>query len=84
MRPWRRPPEAALALGCLLGMMTAPARAQIKVPNLPLNQSKLDNGLRIILVPNHSLPVIAIDVAITSAAAMNGRDERDSPIYLST
>jgi zinc protease len=72
MRPWRRPPEAALALGCLLGMMTAPARAQIKVPNLPLNQSKLDNGLRIILVPNHSLPVIAIDVCYN----VGSRNER--------
>ena len=34
----------------------------VKVPNLELHDSRLDNGLRVILVPDHSAPVYAINV----------------------
>jgi predicted Zn-dependent peptidase len=37
--------------------------SQIKIPDLELHQTTLDNGLRVIIVPDHSAPVYAIDVA---------------------
>jgi zinc protease len=38
------------------------ASANIKVPKLEFRDVKLDNGLRVILVPDHSAPVYSIDV----------------------
>ena len=37
--------------------------ATVSVPKLDLRDTKLDNGLRVILVPDHSAPVYSIDVA---------------------
>jgi len=49
----------ALAIGSRL----LAADATVKVPNLDLHDSKLANGLRVILVPDHSAPVFAINVS---------------------
>jgi zinc protease len=62
--------ERRLALAALvaLGVVTAPglvarlAGQGVKIPNLELRDTKLDNGLRVILVPDHSAPVYAINV----------------------
>jgi predicted Zn-dependent peptidase len=35
----------------------------VKLPNLELHQARLENGLRVILVPDHSAPVYAINVS---------------------
>ena len=69
--------RAALAgLGFALGLggalRAAPAQEQaasVKVPKLELRDVKLENGLRVILVPDHTAPVYGIDVATTWAAA---------------
>ena len=55
---------ALLALGTLmaLGLASGLARADVKLPNLELRDTKLDNGLRVILAPDHSAPVYAINV----------------------
>ncbi|MGH9699659.1 MAG: M16 family metallopeptidase [Candidatus Acidiferrales bacterium] len=51
------------AIALLLGFTAAFAAAQsVKIPNLDLRETKLDNGLRVILSPDHSAPVYAIDV----------------------
>jgi len=46
--------------------------ADVKVPNLDLRESKLDNGLRVILVVDHSAPVYSIDVCYN----VGSRNER--------
>ena len=56
----------AIAFGAAL------AWADVKVPNLELRETKLDNGLRVILVPDHSAPVYAIDVCYN----VGSRNER--------
>ncbi len=55
---------ALLALGTLmaLGLASRLAGADVKLPNLELRDTHLDNGLRVILVPDHSAPVYAINV----------------------
>ena len=55
---------ALLALGALmaLGLASRLAGADVKLPNLELRDTHLDNGLRVILVPDHSAPVYAINV----------------------
>jgi zinc protease len=45
---------------------------KVNVPKLDLRDTKLDNGLRVILVPDHSAPVYAIDVAYN----VGSRNER--------
>jgi zinc protease len=55
---------AACAL-CVLALcsgLTAADVDGIKVPNLELHDTHLDNGLRVILVPEHGAPVYAINV----------------------
>ncbi len=39
------------------------ADTAVKLPNLELHQARLENGLRVILVPDHSAPVYAINVS---------------------
>jgi zinc protease len=46
----------------LVALSAAIAWADTKLPNLDLHQSTLDNGLRVILIPDHSAPVYSIDV----------------------
>jgi predicted Zn-dependent peptidase len=62
---------AIAALGLALGLggvlSAAPGENQaategVKVPKLEFRDVKLDNGLRVILVPDHSAPVYGIDV----------------------
>ena len=48
------------ALGLSRALSAAPAQEQaagVKVPKLEFRDLKLDNGLRVILVPDHSAPV---------------------------
>ena len=65
----------ALGLGGALG--AAPpqeqaASAGVKVPKLEFRDVKLENGLRVILVPDHSAPVFGIDVCYN----VGSRNER--------
>src|ERR1700683_4725444 len=62
---------AIVGLGFALGwggaLSAAPGKEQqasagVKVPKLEFRDVKLDNGLRVILVPDHSAPVYGIDV----------------------
>jgi zinc protease len=82
---WRRVKALALGLaiatGPALGSSTAlqarpdaaqDASAHIKLPKLEFRDVKLDNGLRVILVPDHSAPVYAIDVCYN----VGSRNER--------
>jgi zinc protease len=62
---------AGLVLG--LGLSATLARAQaVSVPKLEFQDLKLDNGLRVILVPDHSAPVYSIDVCYN----VGSRNER--------
>jgi predicted Zn-dependent peptidase len=54
------------------GSQLVAATAGIKVPNLDLHDTKLSNGLRVILVPDHSAPVYAINVSYN----VGSRNER--------
>jgi len=67
---WAAGPATVLAI--LLGLGAALAWAEVKVPNLELHETKLDNGLRVILVPDHSAPVYSIDVCYN----VGSRNER--------
>ena len=59
-------------LAILLGLGAALAWADVKVPNLELHETRLDNGLRVILVVDHSAPVYSIDVCYN----VGSRNER--------
>ena len=73
---------AALAViaGFGLSLQAAPGD-DVKLPKLDLRESKLDNGLRVILVPDHSAPVYAIDVAY-SVGSRNERPGRTGFAHL--
>jgi hypothetical protein len=45
------------------------AKPAVTLPKLEFTDTKLENGLRVILVPDHSAPVYSIDVCYNSAAA---------------
>ncbi|MGH9711347.1 MAG: M16 family metallopeptidase, partial [Candidatus Acidiferrales bacterium] len=55
-----------------LGLGAAMAWATVTVPKLELKDVRLDNGLRVILVPDHSAPVYSIDVCYN----VGSRNER--------
>src|ERR1700722_7555720 len=72
---------AIVGLGFALGwggaLSAAPGKEQqasagVKVPKLEFRDVKLDNGLRVILVPDHSAPVYGIDVCYN----VGSRNER--------
>jgi zinc protease len=56
----------------LLGLML-PVAAQVKLPKVPLTDTKLENGLRVIIAPDHSAPVFAISVTYNTGS----RNERE-------
>jgi predicted Zn-dependent peptidase len=61
---------ACLGLSAALG--AAPAGSDVKLPKIEFRDLRLDNGLRVILVPDHSAPVYAIDVCYN----VGSRNER--------
>lgn len=67
---------AALGVAVLLGFGTnlkaTAGDDELKLPKLELREVKLDNGLRVILAPDHAAPVYAIDVAYN----VGSRNER--------
>src|SRR5271154_5121377 len=73
---WKLPLAAILGIGAASGFVTAlrasPGDDDLKLPQLELRETKLDNGLRVIIVPDHSAPVYAIDVAYN----VGSRNER--------
>jgi len=79
---WKMRVAAIAGLGFALGlggvMSAAPDANQaagagvVKVPKLEFRDVKLDNGLRVILVPDHSAPVYGIDVCYN----VGSRNER--------
>src|SRR3984885_2130938 len=73
---WRLPLAAILGIVAASGFVTAlhasPGDDDLKLPQLELRESKLDNGLRVIIVPDHTAPVYAIDVAYN----VGSRNER--------
>jgi zinc protease len=62
----------ALVVGADAVLNASPADNDLKVPKLEFQDVKLDNGLRVILVPDHSAPVYAIDVCYN----VGSRNER--------
>src|SRR6202162_799962 len=58
----------ALFCGLAAALNASPAGNDVKVPKLEFRDVKLDNGLRIILVPDHSAPVFGIDVCYNVGA----------------
>src|SRR5271167_32875 len=61
---------ACFGLSAALG--ASPAGSDVKLPKIEFRDLRLDNGLRVILVPDHSAPVYAIDVAYN----VGSRNER--------
>src|ERR1022692_4767491 len=55
-----------------LGLTATLAGTDAKAPKLELLDTRLDNGLRVILVPDHSAPVFAINVSYN----VGSRNER--------
>jgi predicted Zn-dependent peptidase len=62
----------ALMAGMSATLDASPADNDLKVPRLEFQDVKLENGLRVILVPDHSAPVYAIDVCYN----VGSRNER--------
>src|SRR6202161_410767 len=62
----------ALVVGMSAALDASPADNDLKVPKLEFQDVKLDNGLRVILVADHSAPVYAIDVCYN----VGSRNER--------
>ncbi len=73
---WRSGAVALIAFAAVVGFGVAlhasPGDDDLKLPQLELRDIRLDNGLRLILVPDHSAPVYAIDVAYN----VGSRNER--------
>ena len=69
-RPWSALLVPLLAMG--LGLLPVTAQADIQVPKLDLRDTRIGNGLRVILVADHSAPVYAINVAYN----VGSRNER--------
>ncbi len=59
-----------ISLSAALG--ASPAGRDLKLPKREFRDLKVDNGLRVILVPGHSAPVYAIDVCYN----VGSRNER--------
>jgi len=74
MKTLRRPASVALfpMFAIFLALISAPSWADVRVPKLELRNSRLENGLRVILVPDHSAPVYSINVAYN----VGSRNER--------
>ena len=54
---------------CLLMMgLMLPAAAQVKLPPLKFTDTTLDNGLRVIIVPDRSAPLFAINVTYNTGS----------------
>jgi zinc protease len=62
----------ALGLAIWLWLTSALARADTGLPKVELRDTRLENGLRVILVPDHSAPVFSVDVAYN----VGSRNER--------
>jgi zinc protease len=62
----------ALGLASWLWLSWALAGAETGLPKLELRDTRLDNGLRVILVADHSAPVFSVDVAYN----VGSRNER--------
>ena len=60
------------------------ADTAVKLPNLELHQARLANGLRVIIAPDHSAPVYAIDVTYNVGSATSGPAAPVSPTCSST
>jgi len=54
-----KPPLAATVHAVAAAAPAAPARLAVK---LDIHRAKLDNGLRVVLAPDHTTPTIAVDV----------------------
>ncbi|MDQ3309701.1 MAG: insulinase family protein [Gemmatimonadota bacterium] len=61
MRKHRRTTGLLLG-GLLLGSVSAAAQARPTAGNIPIETYRLDNGLRVILSPDRSTPVVAVNV----------------------
>src|SRR5271155_3698584 len=97
MGRWRLGLAAILGIVVASGFVTAlhaaPGDDDLKLPQLELRDAKLDNGLRVILVPDHTAPVYAIDVAynvgkgehfiqvLNNGGGMNGTTNEDRTTY---
>jgi zinc protease len=53
---------------CLLALM-APAFGQTKLPRVEFTDTRLENGLRVIIAPDHFAPVFSIDVTYNTGSA---------------
>ena len=49
-----------------------------------VSQEHLDNGLRLVLAPDSSVPVVAVNLWYAVARATSGRARQGSPICSST
>ena len=56
----------------LTGALRKAAAVDVKIPPLEITDTRLDNGLRVLIVPDHTAPVYAICVAYN----VGSRDER--------
>ena len=59
VRPGRYPRATA---GTIAGMSLLPADISADLPNVRFSQRRLDNGLRVIVAPDHLAPVVAINL----------------------
>ena len=66
----RRHRLQGLVLALLLGVVPAVA-GQTKFPRLDFTDQRLENGLRVIIAPDHSAPVFAIAVTYNVGSAMS-------------
>lgn len=57
------------------------ASAQVKLPKVEFTETKLDNGLRVIIAPDHFAPVFAIDVTY-NAGSRNEKQGRTGFAHL--
>jgi zinc protease len=69
---WRRLAALPLWLLSCVALSSAAIGASVAVPKLDLHETKLDNGLRVIIVPDHAAPVYAICVTYN----VGSRNER--------
>jgi len=62
----------------------AAAAASVSAPQIKYEKYTLKNGLEVILSEDHRLPLVAVDLCITSVPLTSEPDARVSPTYSST
>lgn len=77
-RPTRLATQALLALVACAAATTA-ARAQRATLDAIVHRQTLDNGLEVVVVENHAVPIATVEIVVKTGAMSQGSDDQGVP-----